>query len=230
MGARPRRAHRADAGGLVIRLALLVVAVLVVAATVLVVRGTGSPGLGDPPRGPAAGPDEPAIAATLAARLATALLLHPTALVSLSEEDLTVIVRAANPHPDTFRDPEARVRDGLVVVDGATDVGPLHVTAVGRFTVSLFQDADGTPDIAAVLREVDAGELTLPGFVRDRLASDLGASAGIGRVLSSAPSLSRLRPYLDCVGVTADSVVLGFHRPRAAPAPGACGPTPTTAA
>ena len=231
MGAPRRRDIGADAGGLVIRLALLLVVVAVAAAAALLgVSATAAPDLGDAPRGPADGPDQPTIAATLGTRLATALLVQPTALASLSEADLTVIVRAGNPHPDSFGDPEARVRDGLVVVDGATDVGPLHVTAVGRFAVSLVHDADGTPDIAAALREVDAGKLTLPGFVRDRLASDLEASAGIGRVLSSAPSLFRLRPFLDCVAVSADSVVLGFHRPGSAPAPGACAPGPTPAA
>lgn len=218
----PRR-RAPERGRLLPRFSLVLVGAVVVVTIVLAVRATAAPDLGPGPRGPATGPDEPAIGVGLAARLVPALVLQPTAQVTLSEQDLTVIVRATNPDPERFRDPQARVRDGLVVVAGGSDLGPLHVTAVGRFAVSLVEDPDGQPDIAATLREADAGQLTLPGFIRDRLSAQVEHTAGIGRVLASAPALARLRPFLDCVAVTADGLVLGFHRPGAVAAPGGCG-------
>ena len=223
MGAAGRAPRHDQRGGIVGKAFLLLLVAALVAVGVLVIRATAAPDLGDPPRGPLDGAAEAAIAVALASRLAPALLVQPTARVSLSEQDLTVIVRQANPRPDSFHDPEARVRDGLVVVSGAANAGPVHITAVGRFAVSLVQDPDGLPDIAVHLREVDAGQLTLPGFARDALAPRVDDTAAIGRILASAPAMARLRPYLDCVAVGADSVVLGFHRPGAAAAPQGCG-------
>jgi len=219
----PRRGGRDQGGGIAGKLLLLLLVAGLVTAGVLGIRAAGAPDLGDPPQGPVDGSSEAAIAVALAARAGPALLLATTAQVSLSEQDLTVIVRETNPRPDSFHDPVARVRDGLVVVAGASSVGPLHITAVGRFALSLVEDPDGLPDIAVALREVDAGQVTLPGFARDWVAPRVDDTAAIGRILASAPAMDRLRPLLDCVGVRADGVVLGFHRPGTTPAPGGCG-------
>src|SRR4029077_1758562 len=186
MPASSRRGGGDQRGSIAGKLFLLLLIAGLVTAGVFTLRAAGTPDLGDPPQGPVDGGTAAAIAVALAARAGPELLVAPTAEVSLSEQDLTVIVREANPRPDSFHDPLARVRDGLVVVDGAASVGPLHITAVGRFALSLVEDPDGLPDIAVALRAVDAGQLSLPGFARDWLAPRVDDTAAIGRILASA--------------------------------------------
>lgn len=210
-------------GGLALRLALVgTLAVLVTCGGVGYVRLTAVPDLGPPPRGPAAGASQIQIAASMATTLVRGLLTSSHATVTLSEQDLTVLVRAHNPDPQSFHDPEARVRAGLLVVSAATNLGPVAVTAVGRLALSVVSGDGGGPDIAADVREVDAGEVSLPARVRDSITERIEGSVSLRSVLASDATLSHLRPYLDCVAVLSDGVRLGFHRPTAAAEPSAC--------
>jgi hypothetical protein len=186
------------------------------------VRATATPDLGAAPRGPSAGKSEVEIAFSLAAQLGPALAVAPHAQARLSEQDLTVVVRGSNPDPDRFHNPEARLRDGLVVVSAVTDLGPFTVTAVGRAALQLVQTDGSNRDVSVDIRQIDAGNLSLPGAVRSSIAQRIEGSITLRRLFASDPIISRLRPYLDCVAVTGDSLVLGFHRPDAAAKPDGC--------
>ena len=61
----------------------------------------------------------------------------PHGVVVLSEQDLTVLAIANNPHPDEFRDLQVRVRGGLVVVSAQVSAGPFTPTAVAHISLSL---------------------------------------------------------------------------------------------
>jgi hypothetical protein len=204
-------------------------AVLIGAALVVVlllvygyVRATSTPDLGAPPRGPEHGQDQRSIAVSMAARLAPGLLLAPHATVSVSEQDLTVIIRENDSEPDRFRDPEARVRDGKVVIDAHTSVGPLSVIAVARLGLALATGNGQPPDVRVDIAAIDAGSLSLPWFVRDAIRQRIESSVTLNGVFSSNPDLNRLRPFLDCVAVTSQDVLLGFHRPGTDANPQGC--------
>jgi hypothetical protein len=203
-------------------LTLLVVVVGGGGAYVLV-RAQAKPDLGADPRGPAHGSNEREIsvyaAATLASGLAT-LHLHST--VPLSEQDLTVLLRAHTGPAIGFSDAHARIRDGHVVVDGSTTWGPLTVIGVGHLTATLVHDADGQPDVSLEITEIDAGSLTLPGFLRDAISQRINQSAPLHGLLASS-QLRSLRPNLECVAVHPDALVLGVHAPGIPPDPAACG-------
>jgi hypothetical protein len=210
-------------GGMMLRVALLGTLVLLVScAAVGYVRVTAVPDLGAPPRGPSSGTTQAEVAASAAAHAALGLLTASHTRVNLSEQDLTVVVAANNHEPAKFHEPTARVRDGLVVVTADTDFGPLSVTAVGRVALALVTGSGGLPDVAAQIQEIDAGQVTLPGFLRDAIARRVQGSVALGHLLAASPNLARLRPYLECVAVSPDSVVLGFRRPQSPPQPGAC--------
>jgi hypothetical protein len=180
-----------------------------------------APDLGAPPRGPDDGDSRLAIAATMGRLAATGLVRSAHTVVTLSEQDLTTVLRASNPDAQQFQDPEARVRDGQVVIDARSPLGPVTVTAVARVELSLICPPDGAPDVAADVRAVSAGRLPLPGFavsqVRDRISRDVDL-----HTLLADARLDPIRPYLDSVSVTDGGVALGFHRPALLQR-GACG-------
>ena len=186
-------------------------------------RMTSSPDLGLPPQGPAHGDTD----AELAAYAVTSLvgLLSPVgsahATVTLSEHDLTAIARQRA--SDALADPQVRVRDGKVVVSGAANVISIGVTAVGRLGLRLVKGSDGSPDVSASIDEIDAGSLTLPGFLRDAIAQQVQSQVHLDDVLSADSRLRPLRPALECVAVEPTGVVLGFHGPLASPDPSTCG-------
>lgn len=202
-------------------MALLGLGVAVVGAAGTWVAAASTPDLGPAPGGPGDGDSVFAIATGLATRLRPELARSPHATVGLSERDLTVIAREENPQPQRFRDPEVRVRDGLLVVDARTDVGPVAVVAVGRFRVQLVTGGDGSPDIGLSLTSVQAGRLPLPGFVGRLVQDRLERALGFGGILGATP-LAVFRPELDCVAVVPGALVLGFHRPGAAADPRGC--------
>jgi hypothetical protein len=179
---------------------------------VVVAQALTAPDLGAPPRGPDDGDSRLAVAATMGRRAALGLLRGPHTVVTLSEQDLTTVLRASNPDAGQFQDPEARVRDGLVVLDARATLGPATITAVGRVVLTLVCPPDGAPDIAADVRGISAGRMPLPGFavsqVRDRISRDVDLHA-----LLADTQLGPIRPYLDSVNVTDSGVALGFHRP-----------------
>jgi hypothetical protein len=202
---------------------VVIVVALLVAGGVLSAMALSTPDLGAPPGGRDDGDSEPAIAAAIAARLGPQLIAHEHGVVALSEHDLTVLVRENNPQPDRFRDPQARLRDGLVVIDARTPVGPFTVDAVGRLALRLSSGSDGLPRVAAQFRAVQVGSLGLPDFAAQAVQDRIQQAFDLQDVLSSNEFLRLARSSLDCVAVAGDGVRLGFHRPGAAQAPGDCG-------
>jgi hypothetical protein len=188
------------------------VAVLIAGGGVVTWQATAAPDLGAPPRGPDDGHTRLQIAATMGRRAAQGLALAPHTVVTLSEQDITTVLRSSNPDTQHFQDPEGRVRDGLVVIDAHTRLGPVGITAVGRVALSLVCPPDGAPDVAADVTSISAGRMPLPGWavtqIRDRISRDIDLHA-----LLADAQLDPIRPYLDSVAVTADGVALGFHRP-----------------
>ena len=193
-------------------MALLLVAVLIAAGGLLTWQSTAAPDLGAAPRGPDDGHTRLQIAAVMGRKAAQGLALAPHTVVTLSEKDITTVLRSSIPDPQQFRDPEGRVRDGLVVIDVRTKLGPVDITAVGRVALSLVCPADGAPDVAADVNSISAGRMPLPGWavtqIRDRISRDIDLHG-----LLADAQLDPIRPYLDSVAVTADGVALGFHRP-----------------
>ena len=209
MVAAPRPKRRLGRGcGCLFAVAL----VLVIVTGVVASRALAGPDLGPPPSGPDNGDTQQQIAAHLAGELVTGLVVEPHKVVTLSEHDLTVLIRENNPDPAHFRDPEARVRDGLVVVDAQVSAGPLTVTGVGRVALVLSIVGDQDPTIAARLRGIDVGALGLPGFVVSGLEDRVRSSADMDNLLDD-PKMKPLRSALECVSVSSEGVRLGFHRP-----------------
>jgi hypothetical protein len=200
---------------------VLVLLALVVAGGVVTWQATAAPDLGPDPRGPDDGHTRLQIATAMGRRAAAGLILSPHTEVTLSEHDLTTVLQSSNPSPQQFQSPEARVRDGLVVIDVRTTLGPVSITAVGRVALSLVCPADGVPDIAADVRDMSAGRMPLPAWavtqIRDRLSRDIDLHA-----LLADAQLDPIRPYLDSVKVTGTGVALGFHRPGLLQTTNAC--------
>ncbi|TMC50764.1 MAG: hypothetical protein E6J14_04185 [Chloroflexi bacterium] len=193
---------------------LILLAAAITAVAVYGVRALVTPDLGGPPRGPDDGDTEMAVAAALGPRLAAGLAAAPHAAITLSEHDMTVVLRAENPDRQRLRDPEARVRAGLLVVDGRTTAGPFTVVAIGRMAVRLTTDPGGPPRLSVEVRSVDVGEVALPSFARDAIARRLAAgSVNLQDVLSANPILAGLSIYLECVRVGQTGMTFGFHRP-----------------
>jgi hypothetical protein len=205
-------------------LVLLVPLVLLVAlGGVLSAMALSTPDLGAPPGGRDDGGSEAAIATTVAADLAAQLALRSHAVVSLSEQDLTVLVRENNPNRQRVVDPQARVRDDLVVIDAHTPFGPFTVDAVVKVALVLGTGVDGLPKVAAEFRAVQLGGLGLPDFAARALQDRIQQAFDLQDLLSSNQALRLARRSLDCVAVGAGEVRLGFHRPGVAQAPGDCG-------
>jgi hypothetical protein len=219
-----RRACRQGERGVRAACAIIVLLLLALVAGTGVVswQATAAPDLGAAPRGPDDGHTRLEIATAMGHRAAAGLLLSPHTEVTLSEHDLTTVLRSSNPAPQQFQNPEARVRDGLVVIDVRTTLGLVSITAVGRVALSLVCPADGTPDIGADVRDMTAGRMPLPGWavsqIRDRISRDVDLHA-----LLADAQLDPIRPYLDSVKVTGDGVALGFHRPGLLQPANACG-------
>ncbi len=203
-------------------LGLVLVAALVVAGVIFASRALAAPNLGSPPGGTAHGSSEAVIAAALSGDAATQLLDGEHAVVALSERDLTVIATARNPSPDRYRNPQARIRNGDVVVSADTSVGPFGVTAVASFAL-LFSDAGGASKVTAQAVDYAVGQLGIPGFIGDRLDPRGSASLNLTALFASNAALEALSKSMDCLAVRPDGVHIGFHRPGVAPSAGVCG-------
>jgi len=215
--------RRAQAG-LVRGCCLLLVLVVVVlgAGAFIADRSLAAPSLGALPAGPDHGESETAIAVALGVQLATELLTQPHAVVTLSEHDLTVLARAHNPHPNSLHNVIARVRDGLVVVEADHPFGPFTVTPVAHISLALGA-GPAAPLVSTQVVELDVGQLTLPGFIRDRLLAGLAPSLSVNPLFSASATLQAIRASLECIAIANDGVRIGFHRPGTASSPSACG-------
>lgn len=206
--------------------ALTIAAVLVALTGVLGALALSTPDLGPAPGGTDHGDNELAIAASLGGSLAAQLALAPHGVIALSEHDLTVLIRENNPAPVRFRDPQVRVRDGLVVIDAHTPVGPFTVDAVARMALSRTIGADQLPQVTATFTRVQVGSLGLPDFAAHALQDRVQQAFDLQDVLTSNEYLRLARAALDCVLVAADGVRLGFHRPGVDAQAGDCGQAP----
>ena len=203
-------------------LGLVVLLVLIGGSVFLADRALAAPNLGAPPAGPSHGSNEEAIALVLGEQMAAQLIQGPHGIVVLSEQDLTVLAVANNPHPDQFKDVQVRVRDGLVVVSARISAGPFTPTGIAHISLALQPGAAGSV-IAAQVPEIDIGMLGLPGFAGSGLASEIDSALSLDRLFAIAPKLSVLRPDIECVEVVPGGVAVGVHDPGVASAASACG-------
>lgn len=202
---------------------LAVAAVLLIVAGVLGTLALAAPDLDPAPGGVDHGESEIAIAASLGTSLGTQLAVSPHGVITLSEHDLTVLIRENNPSPNRFRDPNARIRGGQVVIDAHTPVGPFTVDAVAHMALARAIGADQLPEVTATFTAVQVGSLGLPDFAARALQDRVQQAFDLQDVLASNEYLRAARQALDCVLVASDGVRLGFHRPGTAGAPAACG-------
>jgi hypothetical protein len=202
---------------------LIVIGVLLAGGAVLGALALSTPDLGALPGGVDDGETQQAVAAAVAARLAAQLAAGQHAVIQLSEHDLTVLIRDNNPNPARFRDPQARIRDGLVVVDAHTPVGPFTVDAVARLALVLSTGSDGLPRVGAEFRAVQVGSLGLPDFAARAVQNRIQEAFDLQDLLAANDVLRLARRSLDCVSVSGDAVRLGFHRPGVAQDAGDCG-------
>ncbi len=218
-----RRSHAAQAGlvrGCCFGLILLVV--LVVGSIVVGSRALAAPDLGAAPGGTAHGSSEAVIAAALGGDAATQLLARDHAVVTVSERDLTVIANARNPSPNRFHNPQARIRDGEVVVSADTSVGPFGVTGVAWYRL-LFSNGSAATQVTAQADKYALGQLSIPGFIGDWFNPRGSASLNLTALFASNAALEALSRALDCVTVQPDGVHIGFHRPGVSASPAVCG-------
>jgi hypothetical protein len=185
-------------------------------------RALAAPVLGPPPAGPSHGTNEVAIAVAVGEQMVAQLLTGSHGVVVLSEQDLTVLAIANNPHPDEYRDVEVRVRDGLVVASARISAGPFSPTAVAHISLSLRPGPSG-PALAAQLPEVDVGLIGVPGFLVTGLVEQIDAALSLDRLFAIAPQLKALRADLECVAVVPGGVAVGIHDPGVPAAPSSCG-------
>jgi hypothetical protein len=212
-----------DQRGFVRGCCLGVVALLIlVGGSVFVAdRALAAPVLGAPPAGPSHGATETAIAIALGKEMAQQLLLSPHGVVVLSEDDLTVLAVANNPHPNEYRDIQVRVRNGLVVVSAQISAGPFTPTVVAHISLTLQPGGNG-PVIAAQVPEVDIGMLGLPGFAGSGIVAQIDSALSLDRLFAIAPELSPLRTDIECVAVVPGGIAVGVHTPLVAAEPSSC--------
>ena len=185
-------------------------------------RAMAAPQLGAPPAGPAHGSTEIVIAATLGRQLVTMLASRPHGSITLSEHDLTVIAAEHNPDPSAYRNLAVRVRDALLVLAAQVSLGPIGSTAVARVSVTVEDPAGTQPRITSQLRELDAGQLGLPGWLRDRLAGVVTRSTSLATLFGDDAVLKEAAGSVECAEVTPAGLRIGMHRPGVAPDPAAC--------
>ncbi len=218
--------HRSGERGIVRGCCLGIVLLLIVVAgsVFLADRALAAPSLGAPPAGPSHGASETAIAVALGTGMAGQLLAGSHGVVVLSEQDLTVLAVANNPHPDQYRDLQVRVRKGLIVMSARVSAGPFTPTVVLHISIALRSGPSG-PVIAAQVPEVDVGMLGLPWFAGSQLAAEIDKALSLDRLFSIDPRLSPLRQDIECVAVVPGGVAVGVHDPGVPSVPSACGGT-----
>jgi hypothetical protein len=201
---------------------LIVLLILAAGLAFVADRALAAPQLGPPPAGPSHGATELEIAVNLGEQMAAQLLTGPHGVIALSEQDLTVLAVANNPHPDEYHDVAVRVRDGLVVVSAQISAGPFTPTAVAHISVTLRSAATG-PVLAAQVPEVDIGQLGVPGFVTSGLAGQINTALSLNGLFSIDSRLNALRADIECVAVVPGGVAVGIHDPGIPAVPTSCG-------
>jgi hypothetical protein len=218
-----RRSSRASEAGLFRGCCFgLVVLVILLALTLFVgVRALAAPDLGSAPGGTSHGSSEVLIAAELAGTAGTQLLAGEHAVLVLSERDLTVLAQANNPSPLRFRNPQARIRNGQVVISATTSVGPFGTTAVVNMQL-VFSNSNGQVQVTAQPVSYGVGTLPVPDWIATQLAPSGGKTLNLTHLFTGNPPLEALAQTMECVAVLPDGVHVGFHRPLAAADPSRC--------
>ncbi len=191
---------------------LIVLVVIVGGSAFLADRALAAPELGAPPAGPSHGDTEIGIAVALGGQMVEQLLVGAHGVVTLSEQDLTVLAVANNPHPNQYRDLQVRVRSGIVVASARIDAGPFTPTVVAHISLALRAGSRG-PVIAAQVPEVDVGLLGLPGFAGAGLVNEINAALSLDRLFAFDPRLSPLRDDIECIAVVPGGLAVGVHDP-----------------
>jgi hypothetical protein len=185
-------------------------------------RSVAGPDLGASPRGPNHGNNELAIAATLAPQLAASLTVQPHALLTLSEHDLTVLATQHNPKPADYRNVSVRVRGGLLLVAADVGVGPFTPTAVAHVTVT-FDNSSGSVHISSQVGQIDLGQLSLPGWLKDRFVTQVMQSTALLPLFAGSSALQSMASDIECLAVADEGVRIGVHRPGVTADAAACG-------
>jgi hypothetical protein len=201
-------------------LALIVIAL--VGGVFLAFRALAAPSLGPQPAGPSHGTSEVAIALALGTQMAAELVAGPHGVVILSEQDLTVLAVANNPHPNEYRDIEVRVRSGLIVASAQISTGPFTPTAVVHVSLTLRPGTSG-PMVVAQIPEIDVGQLGMPGFLGAGLVAQIDSALSLDRLFSIDPRLKALRDDIECVAVVPGGLAVAVHDPGVPSVASACG-------
>lgn len=194
---------------------VIVIVVVVGAAVFLGTRALAAPDLGPQPGGTAHGGTEVLIAADLAASAAQQLVAGEHAVLVLSESDLTVLAEAHNPSPQKLRNPQARIRNGQVVVSATTDLGPFATTAVVDITLS-FSTSGGQVKVTATPTSYAVGQLGVPGFIATWAEPNAASTLNLTQLFTGNAPLEALSQLMECVAVQSDGVHIAFHRPGVA--------------
>jgi hypothetical protein len=218
----PRSARHSRQAGLVRTccLGFILLLALIGAAAYFGDRALAAPDLGAAPAGADDGEDQRQIALTLGMHLAQQLVAGPHGVVLLSEHDITVLIRAHNPHPEQYSNLAARVRERQLVVSADDHFGPVNLTPVLHLALAL--QGTSVSAIALHVLRVDVGQLPLPGFIADRVEGSVPESISIPSLFGAAPVLSALSDDIECVAVAANGVLIGVHRPGVGPEPATC--------
>lgn len=201
---------------------LVLLVILAAGGAFLGDRALAAPVLGAAPAGPSHGGSEVAIAVSLGTAMGVRLLAGSHGVVVLSEQDLTVLADANNPHPAEYRDLQVRVRDGLLLASAQISVGPFTPTAVLHVSLSLQPGQNG-PVIAAQVPEIDIGLLGVPSFLGDALVKEIDSALSLDRLFSVDPRLNALRGDIECVAVVSGGVAVGVHDPGVPTVASSCG-------
>ena len=183
-------------------------------------RAIAAPQLGPPPGGADDGSSELQIALTLGSGLAPRLQNAPHGTVTLSEHDLTVLAQAHNPHPDRYSNIAVRIRNALLVISADDHYGPFTITPVLRVLPQLESSSDA---VVLQTRQLDVGELSLPGYIRDAFLGQLPKVLSIPSFFGANSTLKELRNTIECLSVQQQGLVIGVHRPGATADPATCG-------
>jgi hypothetical protein len=201
---------------------LVIGGLLLAAGGFLLIRALSQPQLGAAPKGPSHGATPSAIAVAVAAQVAVSLTAAPHATFTLSEQDLTTLATAENPEPVKFREPQARIRGGHLLIAARSTLGPFETTTIATVSLHIGEAADGSPLITATVDEVDLGQLTLPDWARSTFDPRGNGALSLNELLAD-PAFKPARKSLDCLRVTDGGLVLGFHRPGTAADASVCG-------
>jgi hypothetical protein len=192
-------------------LGMLLLLVAVGYTAYIIDRAVSGPDLGSAPRGPNHGNNELAIAATLAPQLAASLIVQPHAVITLSEHDLTVLATQNNPRPAEYHNVSVRVRGGMLLVAADVGVGPFRPTALAHVAVT-FDSTSGQVRISSQVGQIDLGQLSLPGWLKDRFVAQVMQSTALLPLFADGSALKSALSNIECLAAADEGVRIGVHR------------------